>query len=71
MYRPKAKNKVVALTVWIEETLKTDLNELAQRRGDVTRMVERGIKREIAAIKAERQQTEPTEITDVREIVTR
>ncbi|MBA3829934.1 MAG: hypothetical protein H0X33_13420 [Taibaiella sp.] len=49
----KTKEKLVAVTFWIPISLKDAANEVAERRGDITRMLENGLRKEVTAKRIE------------------
>jgi hypothetical protein len=54
----KNKETLVAVTCWLPKSLKEAANEVAQRRGDLTRMIETGLRKEVAIRQLEISQRE-------------
>lgn len=44
----KTKEPLVAVTCWLPKSLKEAANQVAERRGDLTRMIETGLRKEVA-----------------------
>ena len=68
------ENKLVKYQFWVRESLYNEARKIAPNRGDLSDLMRESLELGIAARKQRQrayQETEPTEITDVREIVTR
>lgn len=48
---PEKKKRMVSVTFWIEKEFKDTINAAVERRGDLTRMIERGLRRELLELK--------------------